>query len=97
MAGRTITMTELVETIYHWHQGHSISGIAKSLGMSRNTVKKYVKIGKRGGVRRDVALPDRGELAGILSGLGEYRRHQHDQYDQRGQGLDFPTKATGHR
>lgn len=59
-------MTELVETIYHWHQGQSISGIAKSLGLSRNTVKKYVKIGKQAGIRRDQVLPDRGELARVL-------------------------------
>ena len=34
-------MTELVETIYHWHAGQGLRTIVKSLGISRNTVRKY--------------------------------------------------------
>ncbi len=41
MARRAITMQELLGTIRHWHAGKTLKSIGASLGMSRNTVRKY--------------------------------------------------------
>lgn len=35
-------MMELVETVYHWHSGKSYRKVSGSLGISRNTVRKYI-------------------------------------------------------
>ena len=66
MARRTITMTEQVETIYHWHAGQGLRTIVKSLGISRNTVRKYVRLAKQAGLRRGEPLPSRERLVDIL-------------------------------
>ena len=66
MARRAITMTELVETIYHWHAGQGLRTIVKSLGISRNTVRKYVRLAKQAGLRRGEPLPSRERLVDIL-------------------------------
>lgn len=68
MARRAITMTELLETVFHWHKGESLSEISRSLGLSRNTVKKYVRLVKGAGLERGKPLPGEEELAGILKG-----------------------------
>ena len=70
MARRAITMTELVETIYHWHAGQGLKTIVKSLGISRNTVRKYVRLAKHAGLRRGEPLPSRERLVDILSRPG---------------------------
>jgi len=64
-------MMELVETVYHWHNGESYRKVSKSLGISRNTVKKYVRLAKAAGILRAKALPERDELVRILSSKGE--------------------------
>ncbi len=71
MARRAISMTELIETIYQWHAGASISAVGRSLGLSRNTVKKYLGLAKKAGIERGRPLPDRSELAVILSSRSE--------------------------
>lgn len=63
-------MTELVETIYHWHAGQGLKTIVKSLGISRNTVRKYVRLAKHAGLRRGEPLPSRERLVDILSRPG---------------------------
>lgn len=46
-------MIELNEVVYHWQQGHSISQIARSLGISRPTVRKYLEAAKAAGLTRE--------------------------------------------
>jgi transposase len=67
MARRVITMTELIETIRHWHAGHKLRSICTSLGMSRNTVRKYVRQAIRLGLSQHSPLPDRESLVELLS------------------------------
>ena len=67
MARRAISMTELIETIYHWHRGESISDVGRSLGLARNTVKKYLRLAVKAGLDRGRPLPEASELARLLS------------------------------
>ena len=52
MATRHIGMNEIVEIIYHWHQGNTIKGIKRSLKFDRKTIRKYIYMAQQLGVRR---------------------------------------------
>jgi hypothetical protein len=51
MARRTIEMIELEEVLYQWIKGIGIKGISRSLGISRNTVKKIILQAQQAGLR----------------------------------------------
>lgn len=53
MARRPIPMIEIDELLYRWQQGHSISQIARSLGQSRQTVRKYLRLAEKHGATVD--------------------------------------------
>jgi response regulator of citrate/malate metabolism len=42
MARRTFDVIDICEIFVHWHTGQSKNEMAGSLGLSRNTVRKYV-------------------------------------------------------
>jgi transposase len=42
VARRTFQVVDITEILVHWHAGRSISEVAHSLGVDRNTVRKYV-------------------------------------------------------
>ena len=42
MARRTFDVIDICEIFTHWHAGRSKNEIAGSLGLSRNTVRKYL-------------------------------------------------------
>jgi len=71
MARRAISMNELIEAIYQWHSGASISEVGRSLGLARNTVKKYQRLAIKAGLDRGRPLPDHSELARLLSSKSE--------------------------
>jgi len=73
MARRQVRMIEMVEVIYQWHQGRSVKGIERSLGIARKTVRKYVRWGQSVGVCRDRAFPSETELASRLESLSHSR------------------------
>jgi DNA-binding transcriptional regulator LsrR (DeoR family) len=50
MARRRIAMIEIEEVLYRWLQGMSMRQIARSLGISRNTVKKLITQGQQAGM-----------------------------------------------
>ncbi len=63
MARRQVSMSEIVEILYQWHQGKSIQGIERSFGTDRKTIRKYVRLGQAVGLRREESFPQESELA----------------------------------
>lgn len=59
-------MNEIVEMIYHWHQGSGFKEIRRSLGFDRNTIRKYVRLAQAAGVERGTPFPQEGELVNRL-------------------------------
>ena len=53
MARRPIPMIELDELLYRWQQGHTISQLSRSLGQSRQTVRKYLRLAEEHGLTPD--------------------------------------------
>ncbi len=69
MARKEIKMEELVEVLYQWHKGSTITQIKRSLGLDRKTIKKYIDLAQRNGLSRDMEIQDRMyylELAGKI-------------------------------
>jgi transposase len=62
-------MNEVVEIIYQWHQGGSLKGIPRSLGVDRDTVRKYVRLAQQAGVHRDQPFPEEAELVRRLQAI----------------------------
>jgi len=62
-------MNEIVEIVYHWHQGSTIKGIQRSLKFARKTIRKYIHMAQQAGVRREDPLPDEQELIRKLRSL----------------------------
>ena len=56
MARRTFDVIDICEIFTHWHAGRSKNEIAGSLGLSRNTVRKYLR---SDGVEPKFSVPDR--------------------------------------
>src|SRR5258708_31161643 len=50
MARRTFDVIDICEIFEHWHAGRSKNEIAGSLGVSRNTVRKYVAAAEAAGL-----------------------------------------------
>lgn len=53
MARRTIPMIEIHEMLYRWQKGLSLSAVARGLGQSRQTVRKYLLRAQAHGATRD--------------------------------------------
>lgn len=53
MARRPIPMIELDELLFRWQQGHSISQLSRSLGQSRQTVRKYLRQAQKHGLTKN--------------------------------------------
>ena len=44
-------MVDVTEILVHWHAGRSIGEVARSLGVDRNTVRKYIAPAVAAGIR----------------------------------------------
>jgi transposase len=51
LARRTFNVVDITEILVHWHAGRSTSEIARSLGVDRNTVRKYTGAAQEAGVQ----------------------------------------------
>ena len=71
MARREITMNEIVELIYQWHQGAGFKSIRRSLGFDRKTIRKYVQVGQEAGVQRGELFPAESDLVKRLKNLSQ--------------------------
>jgi transposase len=69
MARREVTMNEVVEIIYQWHQGAGFKQIHRSLGFHRKTIRKYVELAQQAGVSRGGPFPEESELVARLNPL----------------------------
>lgn len=69
MARRQVSMNEIIEMIYQWHQGGSIKSIERSLGFDRKTIRKYVKWAQNVGVQRGESFPEETDLIGRIKAL----------------------------
>ena len=47
---RTFTVIDIVEILNHWYSGRSQAAVARSLGVDRRTVKKYVSSAEKAGI-----------------------------------------------
>ncbi len=52
MARRLIPMVEIDEVLFRYQQGHTVSAMARALGQSRVTVRKYLKAAVAAGLAR---------------------------------------------
>jgi len=52
MARRSMAVAGVKEILVQWDAGEGISSIARSLGYSRPTVRKYLQAAERVGLRR---------------------------------------------
>ena len=52
MARRRMTVADVKEILVGWDAGEAVSGIARRLGYTRPTVRKYVRAAERVGLRR---------------------------------------------
>ena len=59
-------MTELDELLFRWQQGHNISQLSRSLGQSRQTVRKYLQLARSHGLSRG---GDDAQRAQVLAAL----------------------------
>ena len=50
MARRTFDVIDICEILVHWHAGRPENEVAGSLGLSRNTVRKYVAAAEAAGM-----------------------------------------------
>lgn len=50
MARREFSVREIAEVLTHWDAGRGIRQIARSLGMDRNTVRKYIRMAEGAGL-----------------------------------------------
>ena len=60
------SIMDIYEIIRRWHGGASISGIARSLGLDRKTVRRYVQTARAKGITREARLPEFEDLAELL-------------------------------
>ncbi len=91
MARRIITVRDVAEILDHWQAGRSLRAISRSLGASRHTIRKYVRIASSHGLKPGGTPPSEGWQAFLKEaapevfnpGLGsaihaELRRHHEE-------------------
>jgi hypothetical protein len=86
MARRQVSMNEIVEMVYQWHQGRSIQGIERSFGTDRKTIRKYVRLAQVGFA--DKAFPEEADRSKDEGCWG--RRDAPEAPENSGKGVDPP-------
>ena len=66
MARRLIPMVEIDEVLFRYQQGHTVSAIARALGQSRVTVRKYLKAALAAGLARGGGEEERTRVASAV-------------------------------
>ena len=68
-------MIEINEVLYRWIQGMSIRSIVKSLGISRNTIRRIIAQAQQVGLRQDSAINEIEMKAAEMTLNKKYRCH----------------------
>ena len=68
MSRRNIPMNDFAEVLFHWQKGQNKTQIATSLGISRPTVRKYLKAAQKAGLTQD---SDAATLAHVLGEIAK--------------------------
>jgi transposase len=68
VARRTFDVIDVVEILEHWHAGRSKMAIAASVGVDRETVRRYVAPAFAAGIRPGGPRLSRVEWAGLVAG-----------------------------
>jgi transposase len=66
MGRRSFTVRDITEVLIHWQAGRSLKAIARSLDVSRNTVRKYIELAISLGYGQGQTKLSAREWAGIL-------------------------------
>ena len=66
MGRRSFTVRDMTEILMHWQAGRSIRQIARSLGVDRSTIRKYVRLASSLGYRPQQTKLSAAEWASIL-------------------------------
>ena len=87
MTRRTFAVIDIVEVLVHWHAGRKKSEVARSLGVDRGTVHKYVAHAESEGYSpgdRIVPSSSGGHSCGVVSRAG--RREGAKSHPRRDRG-----------
>ena len=88
MARRTFDVIDICEIFTHWHAGRSKNEIAGSLGLSRNTVRKYLAAAEAAGMAPGGPPVSQERWAragaGVVPGAGGYAAAAGDVAGDRG-------------
>src|SRR6266487_3842977 len=71
---RSLRVADVVEVLEHWAAGRPLRAIAKSLGLDRNTVAKYVGPARRAGFGPGTGPPGAGWAAFVAEVCPELAR-----------------------
>ena len=63
MARRSLRVADVVEVLEHWAAGRPLRAIAESLGLDRNTVRKYITPAREAGFGPSSGGPPEGWAA----------------------------------
>lgn len=66
MAYTEVTRVEIIEVIRQWQAGRKIREIARSTGIARNTVRKYVLAAQSCGLSREGPPPDEAQVIALV-------------------------------
>ncbi len=66
MAYTEVTRVEIIEVIRQWQSGRKIREIARSTGIARNTVRKYVLAAQSCGLSREGPPPDEAQVIALV-------------------------------
>ena len=66
MAYKKVSRVEITEVIRQWQTGRGIREITRSIGLARNTIRKYILTAQSCGLMRDGPPPTESQLITLV-------------------------------
>ena len=66
MGYREVSRVEIAEVVRRWQSGESQRQIASGTGLSRKTVRRYIRAGVEAGLTRDGPVPSEDQLTRLV-------------------------------